>query len=200
MASKHGTKKIILFLSISFCSLLSCKKNTNQIEQEITNNDSLKSGDLVVRKGNGYFSDIFKQMGSRDKKYSHIGILSRESDSLFVYHIEASEFTGEGYALRENLVSFLRNAKAHAFFANHSDSLPKVAMIAKAKEYFRLKVKFDLKFDGDDDAELYCTELVAKCINYGLDSLYIKPTLNLKGKFFYGLDDIYSKEVFSEIK
>ena len=42
---------------------------------------------------------------------------------------------------------------------------------------------------------MYCTELVAKCINYGLEKEIVKPTVKLNNKFYYGLDDIYKNEI-----
>lgn len=199
MVSKHGTEKIIVSLVTSFFVLLSCTKTPKQPIQEQDIPVVLHSGDLIVRKGTGYFSDIFKRMASRDKRFSHIGILSIEQDSIFVYHIEADEFTGEGIVLREQVSSFLDQSTDHAFYTNTMDTVAKHAMIVKAKAFFEAKVVFDLNFDATDDDKLYCSELVAKCINYGMDSIYIQPTLNWKGHLFYGLDDIYSKSVFSEI-
>ncbi|MDR0228807.1 MAG: hypothetical protein LBI72_07065 [Flavobacteriaceae bacterium] len=198
MVSKYGKQKIIGLFLIAF--LLSCETKNEYPKNEITIDVPLKSGDIVLRKGKGYFSDIFKQMGSREKRFSHIGILSKENDSIMVYHIEADEFTGEGYALREDLMSFVRNSEEYSFFENTMDSLSNHAMLSKAKSYFNLKVKFDLSFNVEDDDKLYCSELVAKCINYGLDSEYIKPTLMFNGRVFYGLDDIYLKGIFKEIK
>lgn len=199
MVSKYGTKKIIVSLLTSFFVLLSCTKTPKEPIQELDIPVVLHSGDLIVRKGTGYFSDIFRRMASRDKRFSHIGIISRERDSVFVYHIEADEFTGEGVALREWMSLFLHQSTDHAFYANAMDTVAKQAMLAKAKAFFEAKVVFDLNFNATDDGKLYCSELVAKCINYGMDSIYIQPTLNWKGHLFYGLDDIYSKAVFSEI-
>lgn len=200
MVGQYGTSKINQCILSLFLLCISCTQVSKTKESEIEILVPLKSGDLIVRQGTGYFSDLFRQMGSRDKKYSHIGIISKEQDSLFVYHIEADEFTGEGFALREQVSSFINKAKTYTFFENQMDSIARNAMLNKAKEYVQLKVKFDLNFNAEDDDKLYCTELVAKSINYGLDSVYITPTTSLKGRLFYGLDDIYSKDVFKEIK
>ncbi|MGG5576143.1 YiiX/YebB-like N1pC/P60 family cysteine hydrolase [Myroides sp. C15-4] len=199
MVGKHGTKKVTLSLVTSFFVLLSCTKIPKQSTQEQSIPVALQSGDLILRKGTGYFSDIFKRMASRDKRFSHIGIISKERDSIFVYHIEADEFTGEGVVLREEVNHFLQQSTDHAFYANAMDTVAKQAMLVKAKAFFEVKVVFDLNFNAADDDKLYCSELVAKCINYGMDSIYIQPTLNWKGHLFYGLDDIYSKAAFSEI-
>jgi len=200
MVGQHGTSKINRCLLSLFLLFISCTQASKTQEPEMEILVPLKSGDLIVRQGTGYFSDLFRQMGSRDKKYSHIGIISKEQDSIFVYHIEANEFTGEGFALREQVSSFIKHAKTYTFFENRMDSIARSTMLNKAREYVQRQVKFDLNFNAQDDDKLYCTELVAKSINYGLDSVYITPTASLKGRLFYGLDDIYSKDVFKEIK
>lgn len=160
----------------------------------------IKAGDVVVRKGNGYFSNFFKELGSHEKKYSHIGLIETVEDSVYVIHIEANEFTGQGVVLREPIASFLNEINEYAFYSNSLDSIQRQAVIEQAKVYYDNKISFDLEFDATNDDKLYCSELVATSINKGINKQLIKPTLIYKGISFYGLDDIYNASLFRKIE
>lgn len=192
-------KNKILIILLSF-AILSC----NQIQQNNNNlNDLnfeiLESGDLVLRLGNGYFSNYFKQYASLEKKFSHIGIVSRENDTIFVYHSEASEFTGVGFVKKELLNSFLDEIEIYDFYRlNFKDSI-NFQITEQAKHYYRKKIPFDMDFNSSNDKKLYCTELIATSINKTLKDSIIKPTLNLNKKKLYALDDIYLNENVKKI-
>lgn len=182
--------KYLIYFSISL--LLSCNNSPELIgSNKIINRDKLNTGTLVCRLGNGYFSDYFRKIGSKEKKYSHIGIISKENNTLYVYHSEASELTGVGLVKRETLDYFLSDIKVYDFFEfNYSDSIKK-NLINNVKKYHSKKTAFDLNFDSFDDNELYCTELIATSINKTLNNKEITPSLKLNGIKIFSLDDIY---------
>ncbi len=171
---------------------LSCTNSQHENrEREIANKEQLKSACLVCRLGNGYFSKLFRQYASKEQRFSHIGIISVERDTLFVYHAEASELTGIGFVKRETLGSFLYGINTYSFFKlNYPDST-KSKIIENVKSYHARKTSFDMSFDNQDDTELYCTELIAVSINHALNRDEVKPSLKVKKKRFYTLDDIY---------
>jgi hypothetical protein len=161
--------------------------------------EELKTGNLVCRLGNGYFSQYFKEYASKERKYSHIGVLSIENDTVFVYHSEASELTGIGCVKREALSSFLYEIKTYDFFnINLSDTIVE-KVVANSRSYYDLHTSFDLDFDSFNDDELYCSELVALSINKATCSNLIKPSLELNQKKLYALDDIYCNEMIKRI-
>ncbi len=151
----------------------------------------LRTGMLVCRLGNGFFSDYFKKYASKEKKYSHIGIISIENDTIFVYHSEASELTGVGKVKREPLNSFLYKIEVFDFFELNYSNTTITKILGITKGYYSDNIPFDLDFNSSNDDELYCTELVANSINKGLDYLLIKPSLELNGNKIFSLDDIY---------
>ena len=192
-------KNKILFLLILF-NVFSC----NQIrpEKNILDNQSinkLASGNLVCRLGNGYFSKYFKEYASTEKKFSHIGILSKENDTLFVYHSEASELTGIGFVKRESLNSFLKGIKTFDFYRLNFNDTINFQILNQVKHYYNLKTPFDVEFNSTDDTKLYCSELIAISINKSLKDSIIKPTLILNKKKLYALDDIYLNENVTKI-
>lgn len=189
-------KGLYLLFIVLFIGCTSPKNVADTIPVPAT----LNKGDVVVRKGNGYFSSFFMKLGSQEKKYSHIGLIDKVGDSLFVIHIEASELTGQGEVLREPITAFLKDIETYAFYANMLSASQQQAVVSQATAYYKAKVAFDLEFDSANDEKLYCSELVAKSINKAIDSIIIQPTLQYKEVLFYGLDDIYNASIFKKIE
>lgn len=172
---------------------LGSDKPKNNIKKEIEFDiKKIENGFLICRLGNGYFSNYFRKYASKEQKYSHIGIISKENNSIYVYHSEASELTGVGYVKKEKLNLFLKEIQIFDFFKlNLPDSI-KTNILNSVKGYYDKKTRFDLDFNSFNDNELYCTELIAVSINKNVsDSIKITPNLVLNRKNLYSLDDIY---------
>lgn len=160
---------------------------------------SLKNGDIICRLGNGFFSNQFKERASKEKIYSHIGIIELSNDSIFVLHAEASELTGIGSARRDPLETFLDKISIWGIYrTTYPDSIAS-KIISSANKYVENKTPFDLDFDSYNDNEVYCTELVAISINQAVDSTLIVPTLKVGSKYLFALDDIYLNEKLDRI-
>lgn len=188
MVSSHAIKKIIiLFTSIFYLGCNTHTKELNTFNEGI----KLKSGDIICRLGNGYFSKFFKRYSVKEKKYSHIGIISIQNDSIFVYHSEASELTGVGKVKREVIHSFLNKIKTYGIYRINSNEFIKEKIVNEAELYYKDETKFDLNFDLTNDDEVYCSELVANSINKGFQKKVIRPNIIFNDKEFYGIDDIY---------
>ncbi len=189
------------FVLLVVLSLFSCNDdNTIQKVEKVANKSQLQSAYLVCRLGNGYFSNLFRLYASKEQKYSHIGILSKENDTVFVYHAEASELTGIGYVKRECIDSFLDGIKTFAFFQLQYPDSVKSQILDKVKSYHATKTAFDADFNNTNDSELYCTELIAVSINHALQRNEVKASLTVKGKHIYLLDDIYLMKTVKKVK
>jgi len=200
MVSKYGIKKIkFLLFYIFIFSFIHSDFKPKKIESLAKFNKYyfLENGDLVCRLGNGYFSDFFKKYASKDKIYSHIGIIVLEKNIPYVIHSEASEFTGVGGIKKESIDVFLEGIQTYSFFKMNISQVEKNQIISKSNYYLNKHTKFDLNFDTNDDSEMYCTEFVAKCINQGMGKNIIQPTLKINDKYLFGLDDIYNNDIIS---
>ena len=152
--------------------------------------DSVRSGDLVCRLGNGYFSGIFRRFSGDSKRFSHIGVFHRKGDSCFVIHADADEMNGVGSVRMESLSEFLRQSLDHQFYRFVSDSI-RCGVDSIALDYFRQGIPFDNRFDLSSDSSLYCTELVAVAINISSHDDSIVPPFSLSESFrYYRIDDI----------
>lgn len=57
---------------------------------------ALRPGDVVLRRGDGVWTEIFIRKASREKRFSHIGIVTAVSNGVTIVHSEANDFTGIG--------------------------------------------------------------------------------------------------------
>lgn len=150
--------------------------------------DSMRSGDLVCRLGNGYFSGIFRRFSGDSERFSHIGVFHREGDTCFVIHADADELTGIGSVKRERLSEFLRGSHDHQFYRFTVDSI-RTGVDSLALGY--CGVPFDTDFDLSSDSALYCTELVAVAINGAArNDKVVSPFLLTNTFRYYRIDDI----------
>ena len=150
---------------------------------------SAKNGDLICRLGNGYFSSFFQKLNGENSRFSHIGIVARDGDSLFVYHSEASEFSGVGEVMKISVSEFINESLEWEIFPINDSLLGD--KVVKWAEFYRAKnTPFDTDFDANNDSALYCTEYVARCINLACCKDSIQPTGEIQGKRFYRIDDI----------
>jgi hypothetical protein len=123
----------------------------------------LRDGDLVVRRGRGLFSDLFRTVGGSEAPYSHVGIVHLGRGTARVIHTEASELTGRGHARVEPLDSFIAAERADAAALYRPVGVPPGALegaVAAALEMAEARTPFDTAFDLETENRLYCTELV----------------------------------------
>ena len=150
----------------------------------------MRSGDLVCRLGNGYFSGIFRRFSGDSERFSHIGVFHREGDSCFVIHADADELSGVGGVRKESLRDYLCGAHDHLFARITVDSI-RLGVDSLALSYLGREIPFDTRFDLSSDSALYCTELVAVAINRAAnDSFVVSPYSLREGFSYYRVDDI----------
>jgi len=68
--------------------------------EEIRTN--LQPGDVILRSGKGFISNVFRQFSVKDKRYSHAGIIDSENGKFYVYHILGGTSSTSG-ELKKNL-------------------------------------------------------------------------------------------------
>lgn len=137
----------------------------------------LESGDIIMRKGTGYVSNVINEMFNSGFQLSHCGMVLRENDSLFVVHTVSSELSNVDGVQAEPLDKFVSESVRNSIVVvryKASDSIrTELAKAAKAYQY-RHK-EFDHRFDLADTTEFYCTELI-----------------------HYSFMDVYHKDMFPE--
>lgn len=161
----------------------------------------VRTGDIVTRLGTDITSEMLRQMNQVDKRFSHIGIASIESDTTFIYHAIGGEFNPDLRIKREPLYSFLHAAdnKGAGIYRLQVSVANAPAIALKAKGIYNTGIPFDMAFDYQTEDRLYCAEFVAKCIGRSLkDSSWL--AFSTAGKFSYvAVDNITNSKILQPV-
>jgi len=163
--------KILLISTALFLSLLGFvtykvlwdPENTKQVYYPMSAKEKglLHSGDIILRKGYGFFSDAIVQSQPEGYAVSHCAMVIRKNNTLSVVQALSSsvaEFDGvQGQPLQRFLNESVPNSIVVLRFKSTPDTLELLAQ--KVLNYSRLKKPFDHKFDDADTSQFYCTEL-----------------------------------------
>lgn len=153
----------------------------------------LKDGDLVLRTGNDFISLTLRQFSTRDKTYSHCGLVRITGGRIYVYHAIGGEDNPDARLRRDSFGAFCDPAHNLGFgvFRYRMDSTERKRMDSLVDLYYREQVPFDMKFDLNTDSAFYCAEFVYKVVERATgDPRYLR--LSHIGRFRYvAIDDLF---------
>ncbi len=149
------------------------------------------TGDLVVRQGNDFTSQNLRQLNQRDKTYSHIGIISVEADSVFVFHIMGGEWNPDAKIMKQRFEDFVSTTENNLFALYRLDLLDvaKKQIVQNAIAFQKTGISFDMKFDLVSREKMYCAEFVYHCVQPVVTQHRI-PFSRIENFTFVGVDDI----------
>jgi hypothetical protein len=155
----------------------------------------VKNGDLVLRAGSDAISGLFKRINTRDKSWSHAGIVFWENGYPFVYNCTGTAAEPHALLKRDSLIAFVDPyyntgyaIYRYDFYGNQIDKLHVIAV-----RYFKEKRTFDPDFDLQTDTALYCTEFVYKAIVETTgDKKYFRTTHTAHFNFV-SVDNLFSR-------
>lgn len=156
----------LLLLGLILCGAVACSAH-HERETIAIDTTSLRSGSLILRRGEGMLSAFFSKIASEGKLYSHCGIIDYDSTGQrwVVWHAYQDSSIGADGIFRQSLDSFMMESEAVAIYpALALDSLALQRMrayIALHRPGGRYPKRFDSHFDLRDTTTLYCTEFVA---------------------------------------
>lgn len=140
---------------------------------------SLQPGDVVLRHGNGLWSGVFARLNSRDRRFSHAGVVVREGMDWYVIHAEADNLGRNGTVRMDEWEVFAGQARQMAVL-RVSDSGSAARTAEAAAIMHRDALPFDFSFDLTRRDAVYCSELVWRALSEALqrDPLPQKPVLH----------------------
>lgn len=123
---------------------------------------SIESGDLVFRTGRDMVSRIVLSQGDQ-ARFSHVGIIVRRPEGIFVAHSIPKEENDAGGVVLEPISKFFssENAVDGAFYRVSGVSR-KARKAAADYALTQLGKPFDDEFSIADNERIYCSELVIK--------------------------------------
>jgi hypothetical protein len=154
----------------------------------------LQPGDVVLRSGLGADSRIFAQMNSRDKSYTHCGIVVMEQGKPVVYHCIGGEENPDMRMRRDPPTQFFAAENNSAIAVVRYDGMETAKLSAVVHAIYSTRPRFDLKFDLATDDALYCSEFVYKAlIRASGDTGYVPLTHRL-GRTYVAVDNLYGND------
>lgn len=153
----------------------------------------LRTGDLLVRRGDDMTSYMLSQLNLKDKTYSHCGLVVVENGYPFVYHSIGGEDNPDQALRRDSAQLWCSPANNHAFAAFRytlADSIND-KLVKSVRDFYMEQRKFDMSFDLDTDDRLYCSEMIYKAIEQATGGNSFIGQSNNYGRAFVGIDDLY---------
>ncbi len=212
----HQCKILLLFLCISSCTDFS-KSTIQDDTQDITIDKTIAdtafkqihlakqlvhSGDLILRTGRDFTSDIVRKMSTKDFTFSHCGIASWENDTLFVYHSLSGQWNPEKTIRRDTFAFFCNPYENKGLgiyrYQFNSEEIQKI--VEQTKEFYHQKIIFDMQFDLATDDKMYCTEFIYKIFQKVLPNQNIIPLTKNQNISYVAVDNLFLNDHCAEIK
>lgn len=165
------TKRLVFFFTALFLvalvylvyQLFLNPENTKQVYYPLSEPEKglLRSGDILLRKGYGYFSEKIAGADTPPYQVSHCAMLINRNNTWQVVHALSSsvaQFDGVQY---QSLQQFLNESQANSLlvyrYRTTADTLRRIVL--ETCRYADENRPFDHAFDSDDTSSIYCTEL-----------------------------------------
>lgn len=168
------------------------KNNPWNLAQVDSSVRQLKSGDIVVRRGDDMTSYMLSRLNTTDKNFSHCGVVAVEDGVPYVYHCIGGEDNPDEKMKREKASIWFSPANNLSYAAYRyavSDSTVG-KLLNTVKKFYSDKRMFDMDFSLATDDRMYCSEMVYKAMLSSGTEYVILPTEKF-GKKYIGIDDLY---------
>ncbi|MEO8112283.1 MAG: hypothetical protein ABI594_19705 [Ginsengibacter sp.] len=176
-----------------------------KIEEDISSIIAIKKyvqqGDLIMRTGKDFTSELMRLSSINDKTYSHCGIASFENDSLFVYHALGGEWNPDQKLRRDAFEVFCNpyENRGIGIFRYTLNKNTRTRLFEIIHKLYADGVMFDMKFDLSSDNRMYCSEFVYKSVEQANDHEITLPLTTFNDVKFVAPDNLYLNPFCKEI-
>ncbi|GAA4308842.1 hypothetical protein [Compostibacter hankyongensis] len=162
---------------------------------------SLKDGDLVLRTGNDFTSQVLRQFSFRDKTYSHGGIVHIENGIPYVYHALGGEDNPDAALRRERFENFCDPVHNLGFgiYRYSLSGCEKHRLDSVVALFYRQKLPFDLQFDLHTNNRMYCAEFIYKALRLATGDDGYLPLSHLPGFTYVAVDNLFLNPHATEV-
>jgi hypothetical protein len=149
--------------------------------------------DIILSKGQSVQSKLIGLLKFSIEDYSHIGIMIKKNDSVFVLH-STPDGTDDNGIRYDNLQTFIDLSDVRDYTVLRYQSISSVfrqRLMVEFERYKNSQAPFDFDFNNFDHRKIYCSELICTIFkNSGLSTLqefdltkpiYPKYFLKMKG-------------------
>ena len=150
-----------------------------------------QDGDLILRRGEGLFSDIARNFSATDKRFSHAGIIVTYRQRAHVVHSVHEQARGFDGVVIESLGDFLHEATDWAVYRFRLEKQQQQLFARTALDYVQRHIPFDSRFDLDSRGALYCTEFIWRVSAEIARPNPIQPASTRPGARYISIEDLY---------
>jgi len=156
----------------------------------------VKDGDLVLRSGSDPLSAMFIRVNTREKVYSHAGIVFIENGCPMVYNCVGNAADPHALLGRDSLVRFIspQHNTGFAVYRFRFSGKQVIALHDVSVKYFRERRRFDPNFSLETDSLLYCTEFVYKAVAAVTGKQDYFPVTQVNDFSFIAPDNLYGRK------
>jgi hypothetical protein len=162
--------------------------------------ESVKEGDVLLRRAGGPFSEKIVEFLDEKYRFSHVGLAVELDGELTIIHSISEDFAGRDGVQTQTLRAFANDIGDSTFCIVR----PKVTdeqkqqIITLAKNYLDEGVVFDYDYITDDSSKLYCSEFLYYTVGtvIGKEHFRFKEKGQVKIILF---DSFLNKEFFEMI-
>lgn len=162
----------------------------------------VQAGDIITRTGIDFTSESLRHLCKKDITYSHCGIISREHDTLFVYHALGGEINPDQKLKKETLAAFCDGLDNKGFGIFRLPLSPSIRLRVDSllHSYYAAGLPFDMDFDLQSDDKMYCSEFVYKVFTLAFQQPHFFSTTQVGKMEYVGVDDIFLQPQCREIR
>ncbi|MCX8019012.1 MAG: YiiX/YebB-like N1pC/P60 family cysteine hydrolase [Chitinophagaceae bacterium] len=123
--------------------------------------------DIIFRNGTDEISRAARAFNRKDTSFSHCGIVFRENDTFFVYHIIGGQYNPSGKLMKEPLNRFCNPQEFDRIgLCRFPLSITMSQQLHEhVKQMYTAGLRFDPFFNIRSDDKMYCSEFVFKTLN-----------------------------------
>jgi cell wall-associated NlpC family hydrolase len=148
----------------------------------------LQQGDLVFRRGRGFWSETFSDKAGSN--LSHVGVLIHDQDGWGVVHAEADDLSLIGGVQRTPLALFLNGTALRHVRRIQMPEAAREKFVQNIREHLRRQTPFDTSLSLEDDAtRVYCSELIWSAAQHA--GIELARPRDLLGKSYITIDDLF---------
>lgn len=143
----------------------------------------IQDGDIILRYGYGFVSDMIVEQLHEPYRLSHCGIICKNDSSIVIHSVSStvSPFDGMQY---QSLSSFVKDSKKNSViivrFKPNDKRMGRGLISKRAYYYLSRKVSFDHRFDIADSSKVYCSELIYLILKNEYGDDIFKDKMNTK--------------------
>lgn len=172
--------------------------NIERLSQE--NLAKLQPGDIILRRGYGFFSDmISKKLNNSVFDVTHAGILYKDGENWKVIHSLSSKVSDFDGVQEQNLQEFLFHSMPNKLLIVRVKDISfenQQKIVERAQFYLKKQIPFDENGIIDNTEALYCTELIWQILDNDLKIINLPKENPKRKEIFYSMKSMYDENYF----